>query len=431
MKPAISPRFGRLVRHSEIARREGERLARAQQQLAGLTVRKRRVVGTGDAGLHALDEMAHGAGAIGRDRACEHEIRFGRAVAVEQRHAEAFEKRTVKLTRHSAAERDPQEMRGVVGGFRLRQQHHGHRAEEIADGRLMPSRRCPETGGGKFRLERVGAAVQERLIESVQRIGVEQRQRREQHIALSDVERARRIDAPPEHLRLRTADALGRTRGAGRIEDRDRVVRPHRCGRCPLAERGQWRDRSRYGWRHGAFSDRPDEIRRRDVAFQRFDGRHKAELDHQQFRRGVAQDVAELDAAQRGVDRHGHGAHPGAAEIDFQKFRPVRAHQRDAVAGLNSSAHQAGRGCGGDRSRLGIAPSCFAEDEQRAVAVLRGLPRQNGRENPVRRREALSRLRPDRRIRPLPGRAAITCLHTRLLKVSPGWSAIDRTWPTR
>ena len=141
----------------------------------------------------------------------------------------------------------------------------------------------------------------------------------------------------------------------------------------------------------------------------------KARLDHQQFWRGVAQDVAELDAAQRGVDRHGHGAHPGAAEIDFQKFRPVRAHQRDAVAGLNAGAHQAGRGCGGDRSRFSIAPSCFAEDEQRAVAVLRGLPRQDGRENPVRRREAFSRLRPDRHTRPLPGRAAITCLHQRLL----------------
>jgi hypothetical protein len=162
-------------------------------------------------------------------------------------------------------------------------------------------------------------------------------------------------------------------------------------------------------------ADCPDKIRRGDIAFQRFDGRHEARLDHQQFRRGVAQDVAELDAAQRGVDRHRHGAHPGAAEIDFQKFRPVRAHQRDTVAGLNPGAQQAARGCGCDRSRLGIAPSCFAEDEQGAVAILRGLPRQNCREDPVRRREALSRLRPDRPTRPLPGRAAITCLHPRLL----------------
>jgi hypothetical protein len=126
--------------------------------------------------------------------------------------------------------------------------------------------------------------------------------------------------------------------------------------------------------------------------------------------------VAELNAAQRGVDRHGHRAHPGAAEIDFQELRPVRAHQSDAVAGLNSGVHQAGRGCGGDRSRVRIAPSRFAEDEQRAVAVSRGLPRQDGRENPVRRREARNYLRPDRRSRPLPGRATIVCLHTRLLE---------------
>jgi len=119
----------------------------------------------------------------------------------------------VKLTGHAAAERDPHEMRGVVGGFRLRQQHHGHRAEQIADGSLIPPRRGPETGDGEFRLQRVSAAVEQRLIERVQRVGVEQRQRGEQHVALTDVERARRIDAPPKHLRLRAADALGRPCG--------------------------------------------------------------------------------------------------------------------------------------------------------------------------------------------------------------------------
>ena len=203
------------------------------------------------------------------------------------------------------------------------------------------------------------------------------------------------------------------------------------AGDDPLAECRQRRDRSRYGRRHGAFPDRPDKIRRRDVAFQRFDRRHEARLDHQQFRRGVAQDVAELDAAQRGVDRHGHGAHPGAAEIDFQKFRPVRAHQRDAVAGLNSGAAS-----GGPRMRRRSQPSRHSSIvfRRRRTACGRDIARPAASEWSREPGPPAGSAQPPATRSARPAAAWPRCYHLPAHAspgVSPGWSAIDRTWPAR
>src|SRR5258708_20479806 len=94
----------------------------------------------------------------------------------------------------------------------------------------MPACGRPESGGGEPRLEHVGAAAQDRLVERVQGVGVEKRQRREQDIAFADSERARGIDAPPKHLRLRAAYALGGAGGARGVEDRDWIPGPDRGG---------------------------------------------------------------------------------------------------------------------------------------------------------------------------------------------------------
>ena len=65
-------------------------------------------------------------------------------------------------------------MRRIVRSLRLRQKHRSHGAEQIADRRIVPSRGDPKAGSGEFRLQHVGAPVQERLIERIQRVGVEQ-----------------------------------------------------------------------------------------------------------------------------------------------------------------------------------------------------------------------------------------------------------------
>ena len=88
-----------------------------------------------------------------------------------------------------------------------------------------------EAGRRKPRLDDERRAVQQRLEETVQRVGVEHRQRRHQHVALADAEKLAGIERPPEILGVRTAHALRQAGGAGRVEDRERIARLDRVRR--------------------------------------------------------------------------------------------------------------------------------------------------------------------------------------------------------
>ena len=221
------------------------------------------------------------------------------------------------LRRHAAAKRNAKAMRRIVCALRLRQKHRRHRAEQIADRRIVPLRGGPKAGGGEFRLQHVSAAVQERLIERIQRIGVEQGQCREQHIALADAERPRRIDAPPEQLRLRTTHTLCRPRRARCVEDRDGVAGTHGPRRGRGSERRQ-RYRGKPGIdRPGISSDDPGPRRQLDTRLDTLDRARELSLDDKERGTRVAEDVGELEAAQRGIDRDCDGAEPRTAEIDL------------------------------------------------------------------------------------------------------------------
>ena len=72
-------------------------------------------------------------------------------------------------------------------------------------------------------------------------------------------------------------------------------------------------------------------------------------------RAAIGQNVLELRAARGGVDRHGDGAEPGAAEHRQQQLQPVAAHDGDTVAGADAGS---GKRCGiarrgGLRFRIG------------------------------------------------------------------------------
>jgi hypothetical protein len=203
----------------------------------------------------------------------------------------------VDLRRHAAAKRNAKTMRRIVRSLRLRQKHRRHRAEQIADRRIVPLRGGPKAGGGEFRLQHVSASVQERLIERIQRIGVEQGQRREQHIALADSERTRRIDAPPEQLRLRTTHTLCRPGGARCVEDRNGVAGTH----GPRRGRGS-QCRQRYRERPdidgpGISSDDPDPRRQLDSRLDTLDRASELSLDDEERRTRVPEDVGELEPA--------------------------------------------------------------------------------------------------------------------------------------
>ena len=86
--------------------REGERLVGAHDQLAGGAVGDCVVVVVDDARVEAVEHRAHHAGLLVLDRGAEHEIGFGRALAVEQADAGAARERLVELRRHAGRERD-------------------------------------------------------------------------------------------------------------------------------------------------------------------------------------------------------------------------------------------------------------------------------------------------------------------------------------
>ncbi len=163
------------------------------------------------------------------------EVGLGRAPAVEQADAGALGERLVELRRHAGGERDPRGVRGFLRRHRPRQQDRHHGAEQIGDGRLAVDEAGIEARRRESLFVTHGAAGQQRLIEGVERVGVEQRQAGAEHVAGLDLQQRGGVDRPPEVLRLRAADALRRPGGAGRVEDQREIVGLHRRRRDRLA----------------------------------------------------------------------------------------------------------------------------------------------------------------------------------------------------
>ena len=176
---------------------------------------------------------------------------------------------------------------------------------------------------------------------------------------------------------MRAADALREARRARGVEDGQRVAGLHWCGihqhitRC--------RKRLGAGFLRRVYA--PHVLKRQTIAvFQPAQRRQPFGLGHEQPGARVGQDVPQRGAARGGVDRHGDGADPGAAQEGLQELGAVAAHQRHAVAdtdagGLQHRAH----GLGGAQ-RVGVAPAGIARDEQRALGKAAALLLQHRRQ---------------------------------------------------
>src|ERR1700740_1257095 len=146
-------------------------------------------------------------------------------------------------------------------------------------------------------------AKEQRLEEGVERIGVEERERRHENIALLHAEPDRGDDAPPLTLRGRTDDTLRRARGAGGIENRERIARPE-------LRRRQWVGRPGY-----PSSGEAVNLARRGVAdepynFKRCFGnscvierRQVLRLEDQELGARILQNMGELRASRPRIDR--------------------------------------------------------------------------------------------------------------------------------
>ena len=274
-------------------------------------------------------------------------------------------------------------MRAFFRVRRPRQQDRHHGAEHVGRGRVRARERGVEVGRREAFLVGHADAHQKRLEEGVQRVGVKQRQRRLQNVFAGEPEQRRGVGAPPEILRVRTADALRRPGGAGRVEDRQHVARPHRLSLAGFRRDGEGRRRD-LADAQGRFGvDGPDRLQRQRGHVEMIEIAGESAFHDQQPRRGIGQDVLELMPARGGVDRHRHGADPGAAEEGAEEFEPVGADERDAVTALDAGRAQSGAEARGLVARLRVGPALpTGGDEGLAAEALR-LPGQHGRHGAV------------------------------------------------
>ncbi len=146
---------------------------------------------------------------------------------------------------------------------------------------------------------------------------MEERQRRQQHVTLADVQAACGSDAPPEELRLRAANALGRPRCARGVEDGERVAGPDGMGGDPGRRlRHGNRRAAPHGSQPGA--DNPDRIDPGAGFHNAVKGLRQVRFHDQQAGGAIVQDMLKLSAARGGIDGHHDRADPGAAEKDFE-----------------------------------------------------------------------------------------------------------------
>ena len=281
------------------------------------------------------------------------------------------------MARHAWRQGDPNAVRPVGGGGRLGHQDRHHGAQHVGDRRGVLGEPGPEGGGGEARFGHQLRAVRQRLVEGVQRVGVEQRQGGDQHVARPDAEDLAGVGGPPEVLRLRAAHPLGRPRRAGGVEDRDRLPGPdrrcrHRVAqrRVRLADGGQRRPGR-------GLADQPDPLQRQRQDVKAAEAIGKRTLDGEQPGAGVGEHVGQLRALRGHVQRHRHRPHPGAAEIEWHELRPVAAHEGHPVAPPDPRRLQGAGGAGGGLAAFGDRPGRGARLEQRPVGVPGRLPLQH------------------------------------------------------
>ncbi len=228
---------------------------------------------------------------------------------------------------------------------------------------------------------------------------MKQRQAGAEHVAVAQLQQRRRVNRPPEVLRVRAADAFRGAGGAGGVENEAEVARPDRRRRDRIAAA-----------RHGGYGG----VAKTEIVFRAdqpngFDGeparvQHRQivgmdVLQHQQASAAIRQDVLKLRPPRGDVDWHRHRAKPGAAEQDFEELDSVGADDRDPVPGLDARAAQ----CGGEPGRgvagVGIAPGRVADVDQRLFRVSFSLASQHRRQRSLGGREQAGPLRSQHRCR--------------------------------
>ena len=209
---------------------------------------------------------------------------------------------------------------------------------------------------------------------------MEERKRRQQHVVLADAEKPRRVDAPPEVLGVRAADALREAGRAGGIENRERVARLDRMRRHAHS---RLRKRSRFEPRlivRISLAHQPQRLDGDPRAVQCSKNGRQLTFDHEEPGAAIAENVRKLRPPRGGIDGNGDCAQPSAAEEGQQHFRAVAAHDGDAIAGLDAGAGERLGVARGGRQGVGIGERPAPDRHEAAPGVALGLAREHLRQ---------------------------------------------------
>src|SRR5215467_2570371 len=120
-------------------------------------------------------------------------------------------------------------------------------------------------------------------------------------------------------------------------------------------------------------ADQPDPLQRQRGQLHERKRVEELTLHHQQPRTRVRQDVMQRCAAGGGVYRDEDRSEPSTTEKYLDKFRTVRAHQRDPIATPDAGELESACGPGGQCWHLSKTENSIAGAEQGLVAVFLGL----------------------------------------------------------
>ena len=287
----------------------------------------------------------------------------------------------MKALGHARRQRDARAVAAFGRRGLARQQHGHHRAQQVGHrgaGLLKP---VEVSADRETLVADDGRARHQRLETGVQRIGVEQRQAGVEHVLAADLQVARGDQAPPPELRMRTARPwTGRMcrRCTGWPACRPAPGRPVR--RLRAARRAPpGPARAAPARRRRIAVQQPDLAQGQAVAIHRRQPAAGSRIRHQQHAGAVLQDVTQLHAARRGIDRHRHRAQPAAAQHHRQELDPVARHQRHAVAPAHAMGGQQ-RAARRVRRRLAIFQCSARRLDPGARALARGLVHQHRRQ---------------------------------------------------
>ena len=305
---------------------------------------------------------------------------LGRTIDLQHRHAALCDAVDQMLRHDGRAGGDGLE-RGQIGRspgrvirHRLDGRRHQHRQR-----RPVAGDRGQRRVGGEAGMDGHGRAVmQRRRGLDVQPADVKERQHGQHVVVGTEPMHVLAHDAVPEQRLLAQHRALGSPGGAGGVDDQQRTGHVGvRIAAVTRGSRQQGVQRRALGWR----KIEADGVGIRQGFRKRWENFRERRFEHQHLGGGVRENEQLFGDRQPPVQRHQHGAEPGAGVEQHQVVRTVEAENGDTVASADVALRlERARGAFDSRREIAVAQNLAGKDRRRLVGREGGVALDEGRQ---------------------------------------------------